>query len=108
MAGRKRRHRFLYGKWTDFLSSTDMRSYEEYDRSGAGRPRQEAAVGVCLGMPPRCICQTMGTANSVRVLCPFITQPNEDYLSLQVHHSKDPMSHRPTFYLQVSRLPVLK
>ncbi|XP_043237792.1 oxysterol-binding protein-related protein 1-like [Amphibalanus amphitrite] len=32
----KTKQRFLYGKWTDFLRSADMQSYEEYEKNNAG------------------------------------------------------------------------
>ncbi|XP_037082004.1 oxysterol-binding protein-related protein 2-like [Pollicipes pollicipes] len=36
----KVRRRFLYGKWTDFLRSTDMQSYEEYEKLNSGQMKQ--------------------------------------------------------------------
>ena len=37
--GRKTRQRFLYGKWTDFLRSTDIQSFQDYEKDNSGKFR---------------------------------------------------------------------
>lgn len=41
-SSRKKKHSFMYGKWTDFLRATDNASYEEYVKTNAHKFRWES------------------------------------------------------------------